>query len=275
MGTELYLTVLCQDEHVVRVVDGYHSPWHMVLVMELAESNLHRWAMRYPAGILPPSLLGHLAWQVAKGLAHVHGKCVVHRDLHAGNVLVHEDVVGGSLQFRIADFGCAAILPVAHRTQKLTAYRIARTSRPPELLFCPGAKYNSSGDFCGPRTCHYGFPADVWGLGILVLGSSYGAPPFYARTSHDVAQCIVAALGPVPLSIVTKFSWKIPLSGDIGVKRWWPAPTLDEIIAKSSMDDRMDLRLMVCHMLRFDPDTRWSASACAKSISLASFGGQQ
>ncbi|KAJ1912338.1 kinase subunit of RNA polymerase II carboxy-terminal domain kinase I [Tieghemiomyces parasiticus] len=89
-----------------------------------------------------------LCHQMLSGLAYLHGQGVLHRDIKGSNLLLNRQ---GQLKF--ADFGLARHFDHA-RMHDYTNRVITLWYRPPELLL--GATL-------------YGPPADVWGLGCLML----------------------------------------------------------------------------------------------------------
>jgi len=58
-------------------------------------------------GPLPESLVARYARDMMRGLAYLHSKGILHRDIKPGNVLLSNGVA------KVADFGCSKLLPVA------------------------------------------------------------------------------------------------------------------------------------------------------------------
>ncbi len=66
----------------------------------------------YPAGLrLPAFVARRMAADVASALAHLHGRCLVHGDLYAHNLLWRPDAAPGQASALLGDFGAAAFAP--------------------------------------------------------------------------------------------------------------------------------------------------------------------
>lgn len=89
-----------EHEHVVRLIDYGASGDTAYLAMEYLEGGTLRDAMR---GGIPPAQALSLLRQAAKGLAALHTRAIVHRDVKPENYLFR---AGGALV--LADFGLAA-----------------------------------------------------------------------------------------------------------------------------------------------------------------------
>ena len=106
---EVKAAVAVKHPHVVAAYgtecfDGTH-----VLIMEfVAGTDLERWQRH--VGRLPVDWSCEIIRQAARGLAHIHGRGLVHRDIKSSNLMVVADGVGQSPLVKIVDFGVARIL---------------------------------------------------------------------------------------------------------------------------------------------------------------------
>ena len=105
-----------ENEHVIRVLDAGEAAGKAYLVLEFvngrslgeildAQETADRQAppAGRPAGSLPdPGVVAHLGAQMARGLAAIHAKGIVHRDIKPDNVLVSREG-----RAKIADLGLA------------------------------------------------------------------------------------------------------------------------------------------------------------------------
>jgi hypothetical protein len=107
-------------------------------------------------GALPGKMLSRIGADVAAGLAHAHGRGVIHRDIKPQNVLMDEY---GSP--KLTDFGIARALDAAHSTSTGSYLGTAAYSSPEQLQ---GGKIT-------PRS-------DIYSLGVTLYHAAVGEPPF-------------------------------------------------------------------------------------------------
>jgi Protein kinase domain len=110
------------------------------------------------------------AAQILDGLAHAHGRGIVHRDVKPANVLLEE---GPQVSIRILDFGLALI----REEETLTAVG----DIPGTLAYISPERL--TGQTAGPA-------ADVWAVGVLLWEGLAGRHPFWGGTLLETARCI-------------------------------------------------------------------------------------
>ncbi|MEM6926407.1 MAG: protein kinase [Myxococcota bacterium] len=157
---------------VVTIVDHGLDDGPRYLVMERADRTL--------ADAWPEDWDGvtDLVLQLLEGLAHVHARGLVHRDLKASNVLAF-DTVSGGIRWALTDFGLAQRVGGRDGTTWGTP-----TSMAPE-------------QFEG-RWVDFGPPTDLYALGCLVWRAVCGAGPFTGRDAGDLAAAhLTRALPPL------------------------------------------------------------------------------
>jgi mitogen-activated protein kinase kinase kinase 17/18 len=157
-----------------RVLRGLSSP-HIVpclgsraaaggeyqLLLEFAPGgSLADEAARSGGGRLAERAIGAYAGDVARGLAYLHGRSLVHGDVKARNV-----VIGGDGRARLTDFGCARPAGGSTRPVGGTPAFMA-----PEV---------ARGQEQGPA-------ADVWALGCMVVELATGRAPWSDVDEDDL-----------------------------------------------------------------------------------------
>lgn len=135
-------------------------------------------------GCKSESVLANIAWRVMSGLAYLHEKRVIHRDIKPDNILINQ---AGDI--KISDFGVSKYMDPGEDTLKELAGTTAYLS--PEVL--AGQDYS--------------FNLDVWSFGITLLTVALGKMPIPEehRTSFwDLLQFLET--NPVPAAPPGMFS---------------------------------------------------------------------
>lgn len=196
-ATEIAVLLKLQGHpNVIALREYFYSPYFVVLVMAKMEESVHSALKnRSSTGGLQPDIARCISKMLACGVAHMHGQRVLHRDLHAGNVLL--SLADGDLtacsQVRnvcVADFGQSCDTHCDGPNARRSARKGAQQILPPEcaLAHARGAIYDK--------------PADVWAIGVnlvlMVAGSSAmpcgGDPKSWVQACATVLGCIDASL---------------------------------------------------------------------------------
>ncbi|CAN6309616.1 unnamed protein product [Urochloa humidicola] len=145
--------------HVVRChsVLPASSSGDVALLLELVDGGSLD-AVVARRGAFPEPALAEVAAQVLAGLAHLHGRRVVHRDVKPANLLV-----GAAGEVKIADFGIARVL--SRGGDHCAVYEGTAAYMSPERF---DTERHGHAD---PRA------ADVWGLGVTILELLMGRYP--------------------------------------------------------------------------------------------------
>ena len=153
--------------------DDHGRPW---VVMELVDGETLADAIRRrPLASERVAVIGAV---VAEGLAHVHARGLVHRDVKPANVLVRRD---GAV--RLTDFGIARLVDSAKVTSTGLLVGTASYLAPEQV----------AGQLVGP-------PADVWSLGLLLIEALTGHREYDGGTV-ETAVARLARPPVVPMSL--------------------------------------------------------------------------
>ncbi|KAF8195854.1 Pkinase-domain-containing protein [Mycena galopus ATCC 62051] len=170
---EIKLLQSLSHENVVRLYEMMVSNGSVYMVFEYLEHDL--------TGILSQTQfsfndahLKSLSHQMLAGLAYLHHKGVIHRDIKGSNILINNR---GEL--KLADFGLARFYQKRRRTD-YTNRVITLWYRPPELLF--GATV-------------YGPEVDMWSAGCIMLELFTKKPVFQGNDEIHQLDTIYKVIG--------------------------------------------------------------------------------
>lgn len=176
-------------------------------------------------------------YQIANGLQYLHDLSIAHRDIKPRNVLLSPST--GLVQ--ICDLGSACHV---NSGIPLTAYICSRFYRAPELLL-------------GSKT--YGTGVDIWSLGCVIAEMILLRPLLEGEDTGDQLAVIVDLFGaPSDEEVSAMKIEDIVLASAIkvlesGLERS-KGPALLELLSGYP-----DISRIVCQLLVYDPDTRWTA----------------
>lgn len=205
-----YLQHVQGHRGIVTVVDAFVTPWMVTVVMEECHGCL-RSSLRSSTKLLLEGLT-ELAGDLSDGLAHVHSRGILHRDISSKNVLLRRSNLSDRRVHVIADFGMACTIPSPHGLSNeyhLCQAVCAITTRAPEVLF--GGKHRwHEGQWRPGALCVYGAPADVYSLGAVILEASLGRPWCWKpdQTEKEFAGALALRLGAMPTHLSRRLCLK-------------------------------------------------------------------
>lgn len=164
-----------QHPRVVKVLEVFEAEKHMLIVMEhMAGGDLQQFLK---AKIKLSEGEGRqLFRQVVEGVAAVHSRRILHRDLKLDNILLDAKYS----RIKICDFGICRIIK---RGQVLTDKSGTPAYVAPEVIAGQG---------------YEGYSSDVWSLGVLLYALLVGKFPFIADTLTDLNKLILTGYYPPP-----------------------------------------------------------------------------
>ena len=156
--------------HCIRAYALAHDAEHVYIAYEFVPGRTFREAMR--AGELDDAAAVEAGAQILDGLAHAHGRGIVHRDVKPSNVLLAD---GDGVDARLLDFGLARM----EEAETLTAMGDV----PGTLAYI--APERLSGEPATPAS-------DVWAVGVMLWESLAGRHPFWRPSLLESARAIEA-----------------------------------------------------------------------------------
>ena len=137
----------CEHPNVVKHLSTEkYSLWkNIVLVMELMDCNLRRYLSGLGETPLADEIEVSLCKNVASGLAYIHSKQIIHRDLCGDNILLK--LIDQSMPIaKISDFGMSKLLDPTKLSSTLSALAYRNGYLPPEASRSDEKTYDQSLD---------------------------------------------------------------------------------------------------------------------------------
>eukprot|EP00448_Togula_jolla_P008186 CAMPEP_0170603380 /NCGR_PEP_ID=MMETSP0224-20130122/18883_1 /TAXON_ID=285029 /ORGANISM="Togula jolla, Strain CCCM 725" /LENGTH=794 /DNA_ID=CAMNT_0010928261 /DNA_START=49 /DNA_END=2433 /DNA_ORIENTATION=- len=157
-----------EHENIVKLHNVYFEKTFVCLVMDLyqggdlIEGMQKHWKT---LGMINPNRIAGMVRQMLAGIAHIHFKGAVHRDVKGDNYLTnHNDISKPDTKVYLSDFGTVKYIREGERFKEKCGTQIYWS---PEF-------FNKS----------YAKPVDVWALGVISFGLLEGKFPF--RGENDV-----------------------------------------------------------------------------------------
>ncbi|KAK8797426.1 hypothetical protein WA158_004634 [Blastocystis sp. Blastoise] len=169
--------------HTPRLLDFFYYSQHLVIVMELLQSNLYRLQHVVKSRHLPPYFtldrIQTIAEQCLKALEFIHQSGIIHCDLKPENILIQDYE---SATIKIVDYGGSNFA----KSYNFSIYIQSRAYRAPEVLLA----------------LPYDQRVDIWSVGCLLCELYSGFVLFDSTSRQDLMRKFVKLLGFPPLSMI-------------------------------------------------------------------------
>ena len=212
---EVYIMNKIHDKNVIRLLELFESPKHLMIVLEYAGGGDLLQLLR-TRGSISEQEARPIFKQIVHAVAACHKEDVIHRDIKLDNILLNEEMT----LIKLCDFGVSR---VAKNGVKISEQCGTPAYLAPEIIVNEG---------------YEPFFVDVWSMGILLYALLSATVPFKAKTipelhkiilrgkyefpeyfSGQVKDIIREMLNPVP-------HLRIKLS-DLKLHEWFNVDTLD------------------------------------------------
>lgn len=161
LNVEIDILNECRHENIVELLEAYYYDSKLWMLIEFCEGGAVDSIMNELEKPLTEPQIRYICHEMCQGLAFLHKKKVIHRDLKAGNVLL---TLAGEV--KIADFGVSA--KNKHTLQKRDSFIGTPYWMAPETIQCETMKDNP-----------YDYKADIWSLGITLIEFAQRDPPHH------------------------------------------------------------------------------------------------
>jgi len=241
---EVSILQTMKHPNIVDIREVHCTKEQMYLVFEFIDYDLKRY-MKVHGNVVPQNQIKDLTYQMLLGVAYMHSRGILHRDLKPQNMLM--DIK--TMLVKLADFGLARTCRIPVRT--FTHEVVTLWFRSPEILL--GQK-------------HYSAPLDVWSAGCIMGEMIDGKSLFPGDSEIDTIYKIFKLLGTpdekrwpgidqLPDWKPTFPNWKVPDVREKLLARY--PPELYPQVGFAGID-------LLSRMLEYSPDRRLTAAQALK-----------
>lgn len=166
------------EKNIVKYIDCFYHKEHLIIVTELLKDNLYEF-LKYNREhdtkfYFTIGRIQKVAYQVLKGLEHIHSLNLVHCDLKPENILMKSY---SKCEVKVIDLGSACFIH-----DHLGSYVQSRSYRAPEVIL----------------GCQYDYRIDVWSLGCIVFELYTGNVLFQNTSVQELLTRVLGICGPLP-----------------------------------------------------------------------------
>ncbi|KAK4781005.1 hypothetical protein SAY87_017111 [Trapa incisa] len=154
LNQEINLLSQLSHPNIVQYYGSEMDEENLYVFLEyMSGGSIHRLLQEY--GPLKEPVIQIYTRQILSGLAYLHGKSVVHRDIKGANILV-----GTNSEIKLVDFGMA---------KHITSFASVLSFKGSPYWIAPEVVMNTKG---------YSFAVDIWSLGCTILEMATSKPPW-------------------------------------------------------------------------------------------------
>jgi serine/threonine protein kinase len=154
--SELFILQTIDHPNLVRLLDFEFADTHLMMIFEYCEGTFST-----ILGTLSEDDMKPIVKQICEGIAYLHGKQIMHRDLKPDNILLKNGIP------KICDFGFSAVL---------------KSTTDMHSTVCGTPLYMSPENLAFDA---HTMSSDIWSLGILFYTCAFGKHPWRAGTSIE------------------------------------------------------------------------------------------
>ncbi|XP_057641822.1 testis-specific serine/threonine-protein kinase 4 [Chionomys nivalis] len=167
---EIQVMKVLRHKYLINFYQAIETTSRVYIILELAQGgDVLEWIQRY--GACSETLAGKWFSQMALGIAYLHSKGIVHRDLKLENLLLdkRENV-------KISDFGFAKMVPSSQPVRSSPSYRQMNDLSHLSQTYCGSFAYACPEILLGLP--YNPFLSDTWSMGVILYTLVVAHLPF-------------------------------------------------------------------------------------------------
>ncbi|XP_041490167.1 testis-specific serine/threonine-protein kinase 4 isoform X2 [Microtus oregoni] len=167
---EIQVMKVLRHKYLINFYQAIETTSRVYIILELAQGgDVLEWIQRY--GACSETLAGKWFSQMALGIAYLHSKGIVHRDLKLENLLLdkRENV-------KISDFGFAKMVPSSQPVRSSPSYRQMNGLAHLSQTYCGSFAYACPEILLGLP--YNPFLSDTWSMGVILYTLVVARLPF-------------------------------------------------------------------------------------------------
>uniref|UniRef100_A0A8C6QIJ2 Testis-specific serine/threonine-protein kinase 4 n=1 Tax=Nannospalax galili TaxID=1026970 RepID=A0A8C6QIJ2_NANGA len=167
---EIQVMKVLRHKYLINFYQAIENTSRVYIILELAQGgDVLDWIQRY--GACSESLAGKWFSQVALGIAYLHSKGIVHRDLKLENLLLDKKE-----NVKISDFGFAKMVPSNQPVRSSPSYRQVNCPTHLSQTYCGSFAYACPEILLGFP--YNPFLSDIWSMGVILYTLVVAHLPF-------------------------------------------------------------------------------------------------
>ena len=183
IASEIYVMSKFKSSHLVNMISAHLLDSHVWILMDFMDAGSLNEINRYVQ--LTEPQIAYFVSKLLKGLKTLHKNHIIHRDIKAANVFLSNHG-----RVKLGDFGFSI---VADKTQD--DVEPSKVIKSDENIV--GSPYWMAPELMAGES--FGYPIDIWSLGILCRELAEGQPP-YSELPPTAAMKAIKAHGVNPLN---------------------------------------------------------------------------
>ena len=170
------LSVSGECDNIIKYHDSLEDPLFQYIFLDLMDGDLNEFVANEEVNkvlMQDPAIPVQATKEIINGLAYLHKKGFIHRDLKPGNILYITDP---TLHFKIADFGL---------TKNMSTFSTMTSTRGSGVAMAPGTQCWMAPELVSMKSKEHNTESDVFSLGLVLhYLLTLGKHPFATETEE-------------------------------------------------------------------------------------------